>query len=578
MSKPVVLFESHRKGTSFRFCDPCDIICVSHPKDVGPAFDRIERAVHSGLHAAGFLSYEAASGLDPVLKTHVPGDFPLMWFGLFRHREHIPVGTRNGGHYDLGAWRPSVSRAAYNTALNRIRDLIIAGDTYQVNYSFRLRANFSGNSLSLYRDLCRAQRTDYAAYLDIGRFQILSASPELFFSLKNGVLTARPMKGTAPRGRWWEEDEARAKQLQKSEKDRAENVMIVDLLRSDLGRVSSSVKVPALWHVERYETVLQMTSTVKSRMRCGVGLRELATALFPCGSVTGAPKVRTMQIIKEVERAARGIYTGSIGYLSPGGDITFNVAIRTVCIDRKTGTAEFGVGSGITCDSSSDGEYEECLTKARMLAKQQPDFDLFETLRYEGKNGFFLIDRHIDRIEASARYFGFVFDRSSVLSALEKAVSDLDKLPHRVRLVLSRKGCVKVETAPLKNTSQNRALPVRISPLPIDSLDPLLFHKTTRREPYTSRLNMYPLCEEIILINERGEATECSIGNLVAKLDGRYVTPPISCGLLGGTFRAELLSRGKLTEQVLKVDDLKRAEALYMINSVRKWTRLKLIV
>lgn len=578
MSKPVVLFESHRKGTSFRFCDPCDIICVSHPKDVGPAFDRIERAVHSGLHAAGFLSYEAASGLDPVLKTHVPGDFPLMWFGLFRHREHIPVGTRNGGHYDLGAWRPSVSRAAYNTALNRIRDLIIAGDTYQVNYSFRLRANFSGNSLNLYRDLCRAQRTDYAAYLDIGRFQILSASPELFFSLKNGVLTARPMKGTAPRGRWWEEDEARAKQLQKSEKDRAENVMIVDLLRSDLGRVSSSVKVPALWHVERYETVLQMTSTVKSRMRCGVGLRELATSLFPCGSVTGAPKVRTMQIIKEVERAARGIYTGSIGYLSPGGDITFNVAIRTVCIDRKTGTAEFGVGSGITCDSSSDGEYEECLTKARMLAKQQPDFDLFETLRYEGKNGFFLIDRHIDRIEASARYFGFVFDRSSVLSALEKAVSDLDKSPHRVRLVLSRKGRVKVETAPLKNASQNRVLPVRISPLPVDSLDPLLFHKTTRREPYTSRLNMYPLCEEIILINERGEATECSIGNLVAKLDGRYVTPPISCGLLGGTFRAELLSRGKLTEQVLKVDDLKRAEALYMINSVRKWTRLKLIV
>lgn len=578
MSKPVVLFESHRKGTSFRFCDPCDIICVSHPKDVGPAFDRIERAVHSGLHAAGFLSYEAASGLDPVLKTHVPGDFPLMWFGLFRHREHIPVGTRNGGHYDLGAWRPSVSRAAYNTALNRIRDLIIAGDTYQVNYSFRLRANFSGNSLSLYRDLCRAQRTDYAAYLDIGRFQILSASPELFFSLKNGVLTARPMKGTAPRGRWWEEDEARAKQLQKSEKDRAENVMIVDLLRSDLGRVSSSVKVPELWHVERYETVLQMTSTVKSRMRCGVGLRELATALFPCGSVTGAPKVRTMQIIKEVERAARGIYTGSIGYLSPGGDITFNVAIRTVCIDRKTGTAEFGVGSGITCDSSSDGEYEECLTKARMLAKQQPDFDLFETLRYEGKNGFFLIDRHIDRIEASARYFGFVFDRSSVLSALEKAVSDLDKSPHRVRLVLSRKGRVKVETAPLKNASQNRALSVRISPLPVDSLDPLLFHKTTRREPYTSRLNMYPLCEEIILINERGEATECSIGNLVAKLDGRYVTPPISCGLLGGTFRAELLSRGKLTEQVLKVDDLKRAEALYMINSVQKWTRLKLIV
>ena len=578
MSKPIVLFESHRKGASYRFCDLRDIICVSHPKDVGPALDRIERAVHSGLHAAGFLSYEAASGLDPVLKTHEPGDFPLMWFGLFRRREDIPVGIPNGGHYDLGPWRPSVSRTAYDTALNRIRDLIIAGDTYQVNYSFRLRANFSGNSLGLYRDLCRAQRTDYAAYLDIGRFQILSASPELFFSLKNGVLTARPMKGTAPRGRWWEEDEARAKQLRKSEKDRAENVMIVDLLRNDLGRVSKagSVKVPALWHVEHYETLLQMTSTVTSRMRCGIGLRELATALFPCGSVTGAPKVRTMEIIAEVERAARGIYTGSIGYLSPGGDMAFNVAIRTVCIDRKTGIAEFGVGSGITCDSSSDGEYEECLTKARMLTDQPPVFDLFETLRYDGKNGFFLLKRHIDRIEASARYFGFAFDRSSVLSALKSAVSGLDT-PHWVRLVLSRKGCVQVETAPLKNPSQDRALAACISPLPIDSRDPLLFHKTTRREPYTSRLNMYPNCEEIILINERGEATECSIGNLVAKLDDQYVTPPISCGLLGGTFRAELLSRGKLTERVLKIDDLKRAKALYMINSVRKWTRLKLV-
>lgn len=579
MSDPIVLFESHRKGASFRFCDPCDTICVSHPEDVGPALDRIERAVHSGLHAAGFFSYEAASGLDPVLKTHVPGDFPLMWFGLFRHRENIPAETPNGRNYDLGAWRPSISRSAYDAALNRIRDLIIAGDTYQVNYSFRLRANFSGNSLGFYRDLCRAQRTDYAAYLDIGRFQILSASPELFFALKNGTLTTRPMKGTAPRGRWWKEDKARAKQLQKSQKDRAENVMIVDLLRNDLGRVSKagSVKVPALWHVEHYETLLQMTSTVTSRMRHDLRLRELVTALFPCGSVTGAPKVRTMEIIKEVEQAPRGIYTGSIGYLSPGGDMAFNVAIRTVCIDRKTGIAEFGVGSGITCDSSSDGEYEECLTKARLLADQQPAFDLFETLRYDGKNGFFLLNRHIGRIESSARYFGFAFDRSSVLSALKNAVSNLGKSPHRVRLVLSRNGCVQVETAPLKNTLQNRALSACISPLPVDSRDPLLFHKTTRREPYTSRLDMYPMCEEIILINERGEATECSIGNLVAKLDGLYVTPPISCGLLGGTFRAKLMSRGKLTERVLKVNDLKRAEALYMINSVRKWTRLKLV-
>jgi len=576
---PLALFESYLGGKSYRFDDFCEEVCVSRLEDVGDALDRIEKAVESGLYVAGFFSYEAAPGLDSTLKTKVVRDFPLLWFGLFRHREIVEAKVLEPElSYKLGTWQASVSRLDYNRALGQIHDYIVAGDTYQVNYSFRLRADFVGNAQSFYRDLCRAQRTDYAAYLDLGRFQILSASPELFFALKDGVLTVRPMKGTAPRGRFWAEDEAYVQTLKGSEKNRAENVMIVDLLRNDLGRVSEagSVKVSALWDVEQYETVLQMTSTVTSRLRSGVGLRELMISLFPCGSVTGAPKVRTMEIIDEVEDEPRGVYTGSIGHISPGGEMAFNVAIRTVCIDRESGVAEFGVGGGVTYDSLSDGEYEECVTKARVLTDRRPAFDLFETLRYDGKSGYFLINRHLDRMEVSARYFGFAFERSEAQTVLDEAVEKMGDCTLRVRLVLSRNGKLRIEQAPLKKGSLDQELLVGISELPIDSQDPLFFHKTTHREPYASRLHLYPDCDEIILVNDRGEVTECTIGNVVAKLDGKLVTPPVSCGLLGGTFRAELLAQGTLVELVLTVDDLKRADSLFMINSVREWVRLKL--
>jgi para-aminobenzoate synthetase/4-amino-4-deoxychorismate lyase len=546
--------------------------------DVGLALDRIEQGVKSGLHAAGFFSYEAASGLDSAVKTQTPDEFPLLWFGLFKKREEISVGAMGGeGSYELSDWNPSILRADYDASIDRIRDYIVAGDTYQVNYSFRLRADFIGDARAFYRDLCRVQRTDYAAYLDLGRFQILSASPELFFLLQDGVLTARPMKGTARRGRWGAEDDVCAEKLRNSEKERAENVMIVDLLRNDLGRVSDagSVCVPTLWDVERYETVSQMTSTVTSRLREEVGFRELITALFPCGSVTGAPKVRTMEIIAEVEDSPRGVYTGSIGYLSPGGEMAFNVAIRTVCIDRESGMAEFGVGGGVTYGSSCDGEYEECLTKARMLSDRRPVFDLFETLRYDSDGEFFLLDRHIERLASSAQYFGFTFDWTSALDVLNDAVDKIKKDPYRVRLVLTRTGQMTVEVAPLEKSVEGRVFRARISNDPIDSHDSLLFHKTTHREPYTSRLCSD--CDEVILVNERGEVTECAIGNIVAEFDGKCVTPPVSCGLLGGTFRAELLDRGELEEQVLAVEDLKCADALYMINSVREWVRLKLV-
>lgn len=373
MNEPAVLLECNRTdqdGVSFAFSGCVGQVVAACPGEVNAALEEVERAVSRGLHAAGFIAYEAAAGLDPALKTRSHGAAPLVWFGLFERRTELAEGRFCGGRtYSLSAWRPSVASTEYADALAGIREYIAAGDTYQVNYSYRLRAAFEGDAGALYSDLCRSQRTAYSAFVDTGRFQVLSVSPELFFRLKSGELSARPMKGTRRRGRWAEEDRMQACALRNSPKDRAENVMIVDMLRNDLGRVSEtgSVRTPVLWDVERYETVLQMTSTVRSRLRSGVGVSDVLRAAFPCGSVTGAPKVRTMEIISELEDSPRGVYTGSIGYVSPGPEAQFNVAIRTVTVDREKALAEFGVGSGVTYDSSAKNEYEECRTKARFL-------------------------------------------------------------------------------------------------------------------------------------------------------------------------------------------------------------------
>lgn len=373
MNEPAVLLECNRTdqdGVSFAFSGCVDQVVAHCPTVVNAALKEVERAVSRGLHAAGYIAYEAAAGLDSALKTRPPGAMPLVWFGLFERR--IPAKeavSRAGRAYSVSGWRPSISKAEYEDAVARIREYITAGDTYQVNFTYRMRANFEGDAAAFYSDLCRSQRTAYSAYVDTGRFQVLSVSPELFFRLKSGELSARPMKGTRRRERWPEEDRRQADALRNSPKDRAENVMIVDMLRNDLGRVSEtgSVHTPVLWDVERYETVLQMTSTVQSRLRRGVGVSDILRAAFPCGSVTGAPKVRTMEIISELEDSPRGVYTGSIGYISPGPEAQFNVAIRTVTVDREKAHAEFGVGSGVTYDSSAKNEYEECRTKARFL-------------------------------------------------------------------------------------------------------------------------------------------------------------------------------------------------------------------
>ena len=373
------------------FGEPIRVLKAKSTDQVLAALHEAEQAVEAeGLYAAGFVAYEAAPGFDPALRAQRVReqlDIPLLWLGLFHEPEVWSDLPDAALAHTPGPWEPAIDRATYRQAVAAIKEQIAAGYTYQINYTFPLVADFKGEPWPLFIQLAAAQRGRYAAYVDTGRHVVCSASPELFFQRADGVLTSRPMKGTAPRGRTLTEDEAQRAWLFASEKNRAENVMIVDMIRNDMGRVAEvgSVRVPELFEVERYPTVLQMTSTVTSRTNASFA--DIFKALFPCASITGAPKVSAMGIIADLEPAGRGVYTGAIGYLAPGGRAQFNVAIRTVVVDRQTGRATYGVGSGVVWDSDADEEYDECLLKARVLAAKRPDFELLETMLWLPDDG-----------------------------------------------------------------------------------------------------------------------------------------------------------------------------------------------
>jgi para-aminobenzoate synthetase/4-amino-4-deoxychorismate lyase len=463
--------------------------------------------------------------------------------------------------------------------VERIRDYIRAGDTYQANYTTRLRARFSGDPLAFYHDLAAAQSGGYGTYLDTGRFQIVSASPELFFDRyptgqHSDRLITRPMKGTAQRGRWGQEDAIRRKDLAESEKDRAENLIIVDLLRNDLGRVADvgSVAVEDLLAIERYDTVWQLTSTIGAMVDRSVPLVDVLGALFPCGSITGAPKIRTMEIIHELETQPRGVYTGAIGFVAPAGAAgpraSFSVGIRTVVIDGATGDAEYGVGGGITYDSEPEAEHAEAAFKARILTYGRSDFDLLETMRWNPVTGWYWLDLHLDRLQSSADYFGIDLDRGAVVARINDAVADGAEA--RVRLTVSRRGRIRVVVQPLSKPVRE-SVAVAIDHDPIDVSSPFLFHKTTRREVYEDRLARHPHADDVLLTNGHGELTESTIANVAVKLGAQWYTPPVEAGCLPGVYRATLLEEGRLEERRIHFDDLERCDGLALLNSVRLW-------
>ncbi len=566
-----IILRDVSKNQWLRFESPREIIHANALAEIIPALERVENFVtQQNGYAAGFISYEAAPASDSVLQTHTLHDFPLLWFGLYDAPRifslQSPISNLQSPMLN---WTPNISRETYNAAIARVREHIARGDTYQVNYTMRLRTEFHDDAWNLFSHLVRAQPNSYAAFIDTGRYAICSASPELFLKREGNALMMKPMKGTAPRGRFLRQDRERANWLHHSEKNRAENVMIVDMARNDLGRIADvgSVHVARLFETERYPTVWQMTSTVNATS--DASFVEILRAAFPCASITGAPKARTMQIISELETEPRRVYTGVIGFLAPHRRAQFNVAIRTAIVDREKNLAEYGVGGGIVWDSEAGDEYAETRHKARVLTEAPQEFSLIESLRWTPKEGYWLLEYHVRRLRDSADYFDFAFDETRVLMELERGVSALSRVGHKVRLLLAHDGTLEVSAAPLQ--TQREPVQLALAPTPVNSSDKFLFHKTTQRAVYDAALAQRGDADDVLLWNERGEITETCAANIVVQFSDDFFTPPVECGLLGGTFRAQLLEQGKIHERVILWDELIDAHALFRINSVRGW-------
>jgi para-aminobenzoate synthetase/4-amino-4-deoxychorismate lyase len=582
VTHPIVIHDPEA-GHWLTFENPVRIISASSLAEILPALREIETEVNqNGLFAAGFLSYEAAPAFDSALKVR-PDDsgFPLLWFGLY----HAPQSTlateaAHPGLHSLGdggtSWLPTITREEYETTVARLRQYLFTGDTYQVNYTFRLRGPCPASPETLFHNLVQAQGPHYSAFVDTGNFVLCSASPELFFRLEGDRLESRPMKGTEKRGLTPEDDRNQAKRLQDSEKNRAENIMIVDMIRNDMGRIaiSGSVVPERLFEIERYPTVWQMVSTVTSQTRAA--LSDIFTALFPCASITGAPKPRTMDIIAREETTPRRIYTGTIGYLAPGRRAQFNIAIRTVLVDRPAGTAEYGVGGGIVWDSETGNEYEECWLKAKVLTDSPPVFDLLETLLWTPADGIFILARHLHRLAESAEYFDIPLSIPDLRSLLN-AEGLMGTVPLRIRLRVARDGKITLESTPLDLRNASSPVRVRLAAKPVDPGDRFLYHKTTHRAVYEQAKAGVEDCDDVLLWNPAGELTESTIANIVVERNGELLTPPVRCGLLPGTYRAELLEQGNIREAILPVSELSPSDKIHLINSVRKWREAILI-
>ncbi|MBK7316070.1 MAG: aminodeoxychorismate synthase component I [Anaerolineales bacterium] len=554
-------------GEWLHFSEPHRVISTDKIWNVGETLLEIERLVNENQwHAAGFVSYEAAPAFDNALHVVETDGFPLLWFGLYDLPRTVKLPAPAKDFTEL-KWNPTTERGVYNAAIEKVKDHIASGKTYQVNYTMRLQADFSEDTWDFFLFMAQTQNK-YAAYIDTGRHVICSASPELFFDLDGETLTGRPMKGTVKRGRTTQEDEELADWLHHSIKNRAENVMIVDMIRNDFGRIAKigSVHVPELFTVEKYPTLLQMTSTVKAKTKAS--LAELFAALFPCASITGAPKVSTMNIISELETTPRKIYTGSIGHIAPNRKARFNVAIRTALIDREQNKAEYGVGGGIVWDSTSADEYSEALLKAQVLTQRPQSFSLLETLLWTPEEGYFLLEKHLARVADSAEFFDFEFSTNKLETHLAQIASGFTS-PQRIRVLVNRSGEISVEAKDFH--PQKRAFKAQLAEKPMDSHNIFLFHKTTKREMYPS-----PVLDDILLYNEKDELTEFTIGNLVVEMDGQLFTPPISCGLLAGTFRAYLLETGKIRERIILKSELPDCTKIFLINSVRGWVDVEM--
>lgn len=599
LTDPFVLLDDCSLETTGRqslLFDSCDHIITAHTvEDVHKALERIDDLVQSGFYVAGWIAYEAAAAFEARLSAlfKPKSAEPLIWMMATRapvkisaHDVDVLLSESSGGGVTIVPSDDIPSFAHYSDKIAGIQNYIQAGDVYQINYTFDQPFNVMGSTTALYAALRQKQPVHYGALIKTGDLDILSLSPELFIECRGGTLTARPMKGTAPRGDDVKSDDANADAMLNDEKSRAENLMIVDLLRNDLSRIADpgSVKVPALFEIEKYQTLLQMTSTIEATISQPKKPSEILAALFPCGSVTGAPKIRAMEIINGLESRPRGVYCGAIGYFAPDGDFTLSVPIRTATIRKdhhgNMAIGNMGIGSGIVADSDVAAEYDECALKARFLTELNPACDLIETLKWTPREGLLRLDLHLERMAKSAAAFYRPIDLDSIRGQLLHRVKDLTLL-HRVRLTLARDGSVYITVTELTEEMLGQPLTVCFAGPRVASSNAMLRHKTSMRDAFDSvraeAIKKHDVID-VIFVNEKGEVTEGAISNIIAEIDGKLLTPPIDCGLLGGIMRQTLIGdHGAIKEAILSTNDIKHASKLYICNSVRELVPVTLL-
>ncbi|GAA4048668.1 aminodeoxychorismate synthase component I [Parerythrobacter jejuensis] len=596
----VLLDDARAQGAAdAHLYEAASAIFVAHrPQDVEAALEQAQAAqTDKGGTLAGYIAYEAGLALEPKLQPlaaeRTGANGPLVWLGLFAQKRVIAaadvpawLAETGGGDVALGPLDPQVSQGAYEEAFEALQQAIQGGDIYQANLTLPLAGSYRGDPVALYAALRPAAQAGYGGLVFDGSHWLLSLSPELFVSLKGGHARAKPMKGTRPRGQSEAEDAALAEELAGSEKDKAENLMIVDLMRNDLSRVAEagSVSVEAPFAVEHYPTVHQMVTTVHARLQDGKGASDLVRALFPCGSITGAPKIRAMELIQQVERDPRGPYCGAIGRIDADGNAAFNVAIRTLCltpVENDQGDAVLGVGSAIVADSEPRAEWRETILKGGFVRASNadllaPGFHLIETMRFDPEQGMPLLEAHLERIKASAATLGFAFDRHAARNQIQALCFDLEH-PAKLRLTCNRAGATTLEASPLEEASDD-PVACAILPLPVDSGDWRLRHKTSDRGFYEAALSVAREAgaAEALLRRDDGFLTEGCISNLFVERDGVLVTPPLALGLLPGVLRAQLLADGKAEEGTITVEDLEHG--FFVGNAVRGLRKARLLI
>ncbi len=587
LTPPYVFLETSsfnkENNSSFLFNNFKDVIVFNPQDNVNLFFNKIEKYLDKGYWLCGYFTYEFGYCLDPALyHLRKKGDGPLAWLGVCS--KPIKIAHDNNSNYSkktnkrfredykVNKIKAGLNFKEYSKSLRVIKDYLQEGFTYQVNFTFKIKFNFSGSVIDFYLDLRRQQPTFYTALISTGADCMLSFSPELFFRSKSRKITAQPMKGTTRKGFYPEYDKLLCQEMRDSLKIKAENLMIVDLLRNDLGRIANKIKVPKLFHIERYKTLHQMTSTIEANINRKLQIRNIFSALFPCGSVTGAPKIKTMEIIHSLEKEARGVYTGSIGYISPSRKMCFNVAIRTINIHKRQG--QLGVGGGIVYDSSSKEEYKEALLKAKFFTSNNRRIQLIETILLEEPAGYFLLDFHLNRLMKSANYFSIPLHIRALKEKLDCLLCKMEG-KFKIRVIVNFDGNVKITRIPLGKVIT--LAKVKLSSRRVNPENCFLYHKTNRRTLYDQERKKAKQQGyfDVIFMNIHKELTEGAISNLFISKKKCLWTPHVKSGLLPGVLRKHLIKEGKAKEKLIKMEDLLAADEVYVGNSVRGLIKAK---